>query len=64
MTTIEELESNVDWIIKRYKDIDEENEKKIKENRVENSNIAFILPIIIIAGCIAFAAGFGYGLIF
>ena len=63
MTTIEELESNVDWIIKRYEDIDNEKKKKIKENRKENSNIAFILPIIIIAGCLAFAAGFGYGLI-
>ena len=57
MTTIEDLESNVDWIMNRYKDIDKEKENRIKENKKENKVITFFAPVVVLIAVFAFLIG-------
>ena len=56
-TTIEDLESSVDWIIKRYKDIDNEKNAKREKNKEVNTNLAYIVPIVVIIAGVAFSLG-------
>lgn len=57
MTTTEDLETQINYIVNRYKDIDKEKEEKRKQNKQLFNNISTHAPFITMLVTAAFLFG-------
>jgi len=57
MPTIENLETQIEYIVNRYKDIDKEKEDKRKQNKKSIENLSTYAPVIILLMLISFLIG-------
>ena len=61
MTTTEDLETQIEYIVNRYKDIDKEKEEKITEYKTWINNISICAPFIVFLILAVFLIGIVYG---
>ena len=61
MTTTEDLETQIEYIVNRYKDIDKEKEEKITEYKTWINNISICAPFIAFLILVVFLIGMTYG---
>lgn len=61
MPTTEDLETQIEYIVNRYKDIDKEKEEKINKNKKSIENISIYAPFIASVVLIVFLFGMVYG---